>query len=85
RLQTSMNLALGSALASIGLTIPVVVVAAVLLDLPLVLGLAAKDLVLLLLTFIVGAITLGTGRTNLMQGAVHLVLFAAFLFLSLVP
>jgi Ca2+:H+ antiporter len=85
RLQTSMNLALGSALASIGLTIPVVVVAAVLLDLPLVLGLAAKDLVLLLLTFIVGAITLGTGRTNVMQGAVHLVLFAAFLFLSLVP
>ncbi len=85
RLQTSLNLALGSALASIGLTIPVVVVAAVLLDLPLVLGLAAKDLVLLLLTFIVGAITLGTGRTNLMQGAVHLVLFAAFLFLSLVP
>ena len=85
RLQTSMNLALGSALASIGLTIPAVVVAAVLLDLPLVLGLDPKDLVMLTLAFLVSAITLGTGRTNLMQGAVHLVLFAAFLFLALVP
>jgi Ca2+:H+ antiporter len=85
RLQTSMNLALGSALASIGLTIPAVVVTATVLDLPLVLGLPPKDLVLLALAFLVGAITLGTGRTNVMQGAVHLVLFAAFLFLSLVP
>lgn len=85
RLQTSMNLALGSALASIGLTIPAVVLASVLLDLPLVLGLAPKDLVLLMLTFMVSTITLATGRTNVMQGAVHLVLFAAFLFLSLVP
>jgi Ca2+:H+ antiporter len=62
-----------------------VVAAAVLLELPLVLGLAPKELVLLALTFLVSAITLGTGRTNVMQGAVHLVLFAAFLFLSLVP
>lgn len=85
RLQTSMNLALGSALASIGLTIPAVVVAAVLLDLPLVLGLEAKDLVMLALAFGVSTITLSTGRTNVMQGAVHLVLFAAFLFLALVP
>ena len=85
RLQTSMNLALGSALASIGLTIPAVVVTAAWLDLPLVLGLEAKDLVLLALTFLVSAITLATGRTNVMQGAVHLVLFAAFLFLALVP
>ena len=85
RLQTSMNLALGSALASIGLTIPAVVVAAVLLDLPLVLGLDPKDLVMLTLAFLVSAITLGTGRTNVMQGAIHLVLFAAFLFLALVP
>jgi Ca2+:H+ antiporter len=85
RLQTSMNLAIGSALASIGLTIPAVVVAALWLDLPLVLGLEAKDMVLLLLSFVVAAITLGSGRTNMMQGAVHLVIFAAFLFLSLVP
>ncbi len=85
RLQTSMNLALGSALASIGLTIPVVAVASVAFDIPLTLGLQAKDLVMLVLTFLVGAITLGTGRTNVMQGAVHLVIFAAFLFLALVP
>lgn len=85
RLQTSMNLAIGSALASIGLTIPVVVGAAVLWDLPLELGLVPKDIALLTLTFIVGSITLASGRTNLMQGAVHLVLFAAFLFLTLVP
>jgi Ca2+:H+ antiporter len=85
RLQTSMNLALGSALASIGLTIPAVVVAAVWLDLPLVLGLQAKDITMLALAFLVSTITLGTGRTNVMLGAVHLVLFAAFLFLALVP
>ncbi len=85
RLQTSMNLAIGSALASIGLTIPVVVLAAVWLGLPLTLGVAPKDMALLVLTFIVGAITLASGRTNLMQGAVHLVVFAAFLFLTFVP
>ena len=85
RLQTSMNLAIGSALASIGLTIPIVVGASVLWNLPLELGLVPKDIALLALTFIVGSITLASGRTNLMQGAVHLVLFAAFLFLTLVP
>ena len=85
RLQTSMNLALGSALASIGLTIPVVAVASIAIDLPLVLGLAPKDLVMLAVTFLVSAVTLGTGRTYMMQGAVHLVLFAAFLFLAFVP
>ncbi len=85
RFQTSMNLALGSALASIGLTIPVVAIASVTLAIPLTLGLDAKDIVMLTLTFLVGAITMGTGRTNVMQGAVHLVIFAAFLFLSLVP
>lgn len=85
RLQTSFNLAVGSALASIGLTIPAVVAASVWLKLPLMLGLEAKDMALLALTFVVGAITLGSGRTNLMQGAVHLVIFVAFLFLALVP
>jgi Ca2+:H+ antiporter len=85
RLQTSFNLAYGSALASIGLTIPVVVVAAVALQLPLVLGLTSKDMVLLGLTFLVSILTLDTGRTNVLQGAVHLVIFAAFLFLSLFP
>ena len=85
RLQTSMNLAIGSALASIGLTIPVVVLAAITFKVPLVLGLEPKDLVMLGLTFLVSAVTLGTGRTHMMQGAVHLVIFAAFLFLALVP
>lgn len=85
RLQTSMNLAIGSALASIGLTIPAVAIAAILFDLPLVLGLGPKDLVMLVLTFLVSAVTLGTGRTYVMQGAVHLVIFAAFLFLAFVP
>jgi Ca2+:H+ antiporter len=85
RLQTSMNLAIGSALASIGLTIPVVALASVALATPLVLGLEAKDLVMLALTFVVSAVTLATGRTHLMQGAVHVVMFAAFLFLALVP
>ena len=85
RLQTSMNLAIGSAVASIGLTIPAVVLAAIALDLPLVLGLAPKDMLMLAVTFLVSAITLGTGRTHMMQGAVHLVIFAAFLFLAFVP
>jgi Ca2+:H+ antiporter len=85
RLQTSMNLAIGSALACIGLTIPVVVVAAVTSTLPLVLGLEAKDLVLLAVTFVTSAVTLASGRTYVMQGAIHLVLFAAFLFLAFVP
>ena len=85
RLQTSMNLAFGSAMASIGLTIPTVAVASVVLGLKLELGLVSKDLVLLVLTFLVGTVVTNTGRTNMMQGAVHLVLFAAFLFLAFAP
>jgi Ca2+:H+ antiporter len=65
--------------------VPAVVVASMWLDLPLVLGLEAKEMALLALSFLVGAITLASGRTSLMQGAVHLVIFAAFLFLALVP
>ncbi len=85
RLQTSMNLALGSALACIGLTIPVVVLAALASGVSLTLGLESKDLALLGITFLTSAVTLTTGRTHMMQGAVHLVLFAAFLFLAFVP
>ena len=85
RLQTSLNLALGSALASIGLTIPSVVLVALLFGLPLDLGLTGKDLVLLLLSLAVSIVTLGSRRTDFMLGAVHLVVFAAFLFLALVP
>ena len=85
RLQTSMNLAIGSALASIGLTIPLVIVFAVIFNFDLMLGLDSKDVLLLALTFLVGSITLGSGKTNVMQGAIHLVLFTSFLFLTLVP
>jgi Ca2+:H+ antiporter len=85
RLQTSLNLALGSALASIGLTIPAVAVLSLWFPHPLVLGLAAKDTVLLALTFAVGTLTLGSGRATVLQGAVHLVLFAVFVFLAVVP
>ncbi len=85
RIQTSLNLAFGSAIACIGLTIPAVILASVLIDMPLALGLEPKELVLLVLTYFVTAITLVSGRTHLMQGVVHLVLFAAFLFLAFVP
>ena len=85
RLQTSLNLALGSALASIGLTIPAVAVVSIVLGQPLELGLGEKDQVLLALTLLVGVITLGTGRTTVLQGIVHLVIFAAFLFFAVVP
>jgi Ca2+:H+ antiporter len=85
RLQTSLNLSYGSALASIGLTIPAVAAASVWLELPLILGADAKSLVLLSLTFTVSILTLASGRTHAMQGSVHLVIFAAFLFLAFVP
>jgi Ca2+:H+ antiporter len=85
RLQTSLNLALGSALASIGLTIPTVAVVSIAVGLPLELGLGLKESVLLVLTLFLGVITLGTGRTTVLQGIVHLVIFAAFLFLAIVP
>ena len=84
-LQTSLNLALGSALASIGLTIPAVAVLSIVLSRPLELGLGSKDEVLLALTVIVGIVTLGTGRTTVLQGIVHLVIFAAFLLLAVAP
>jgi Ca2+:H+ antiporter len=85
RLQTSLNLALGSALASIGLTIPAVAAVSIVLQQPLELGLGIKDQVLLALTLLVGVITLGTGRTTVLQGMVHLVIFAAFLLFAVVP
>ena len=85
RIQTSLNLALGSALASIGLTIPAVAIASRLAGTTLVLGLGPKELVLVVLAFFVTSITLVAGRTHLMLGLVHLVVFGAFVFLSLVP
>ncbi|SDU21719.1 calcium:proton antiporter [Stappia sp. ES.058] len=85
QLQNSVNLVLGSALASIGLTIPVVAAVSVFMGKPLVIGLVPEDLVLLVLTLFVSTLTLGTGRTTILQGAVHLSIFAVFLLLSAIP
>lgn len=85
RLQSSMNLALGSAVASIGLTVPAVAVVSVVTGRPLILGLTDEKIVLLALTLYVASLTLGTGRTTVLQGAVHLVVFAVFLLLAVVP
>ncbi|MFM0206787.1 ionic transporter y4hA [Paraburkholderia sediminicola] len=85
RLQNSLNLALGSALASIGLTIPTVAAVFLWTGQPLILGIDGKETVLLMLTLVVGTLTLSSGRTTILQGAVHLSLFAAYLFLSFAP
>lgn len=85
RLQTSLNLALGSALASIGLTIPAVAIVSLATGWTLSLGIDAKSTVLLLLSLTVAALSLGTGRTTVMQGTVHLVIFAVYLFTAIVP
>ncbi len=85
RLQTSLNLALGSALATIGLTIPSVAIVSLVLALPLALGIDAKSMTLLALSLFVATLSLGTGRTTVLQGVVHLVIFAAYLFTTVVP
>ena len=84
-LQTSMNLALGSALASIGLTIPTVAFVSIAMTQPLALGLGPREEVLLGVTLFVSVLTLGTGRTTVLQGVVHLVILATFLFFTVVP
>ena len=85
RVQTSFNLALGSAMASIGLTIPALAVATIWLDTPLELGLGATQTVLLAITVVVASLTVLPGRATLQEGGVHLVLFGAFLFLAVNP
>ena len=85
RIQTSFNLAFGSAIASIGLTIPAIALATIWLDGPLVLGLGSTQTVLLVITVIVGGLTVLPGRATLQEGGVHLTLFAAFLFLAVFP
>ncbi len=85
RLQTSLNLALGSALASIGLTIPAVALVSLLLGLPLALGIGAKGLTLLVLSLFSITLSLGSGRTTILGGVVHLVIFAVYLFVTVVP
>ena len=85
QLQTSLNLAIGSALATIGLTIPVVAGVSLYLGRELTLGLDAEGTALLLLTLFVSSLTLATGRATVLQGAVHLVIFGVFLLLAAVP
>lgn len=85
RLQTSLNLGLGSALATIGLTIPAVAALSLFADIPISLGLDAKSTVLLFLTLLVASLSLGTGKTTVLQGAVHLMIFAVYLFTTIVP
>jgi Ca2+:H+ antiporter len=84
-LQKSINLALGSSLATIGLTVPAVAIAAFTMDKRLELGLNGQNTVELVLTFALSMLTFGTGRTNILFGLVHMVLFAIFVFLVFVP
>jgi Ca2+:H+ antiporter len=84
-LQKSINLALGSSLATIGLTIPAVGVATYALDKELELGLNPQGIVLLALTFLLSMLTFGTGRTNVLFGLVHMVVFAIYVFMVFVP
>lgn len=85
KVQLSLNLAIGSALATIGLTIPAVAAAALIMGLDLELGLSMRSTVLLALTLLVATVTLGTGRTTIVQGVIHLVIFATWLFTTIVP
>lgn len=85
RLQTSINLALGSALASLCLTIPAVALISLAMGQMLVLGLGAEHMVLLILSLFMATLTLATGRTTVLQGGIHLVIFFAFLTLAAIP
>ncbi|WP_026925311.1 calcium:proton antiporter [Glycomyces arizonensis] len=85
RIQISLNLGYGSAMASIGLTIPTIAAASIWMEGPLVLGLGSTQLVLLALTVVVSVLTVVPGRATRLQGGVHLVLLAAFLFLAVNP
>jgi Ca2+:H+ antiporter len=85
RLQTSLNLALGSALASIGLTIPAVSVLSLWMDTKLMLGIDTKSTVLLILSLFVASLALRTGRTIILHGVALLVIFAVYLFTTVVP
>ncbi|AEV36224.1 sodium/calcium exchanger membrane region [Pseudovibrio sp. FO-BEG1] len=85
RLQRSVNICLGSALATIGLTVPAVLIAAGIFDIHIVLGVKDTDMILLLLTLILSMITFTGTRTNALQGAVHLVLFVFYFILIFQP
>ncbi len=85
RMQISLNLAFGSAMASIGLTIPSIAIASIWLPVPLHLGLDSMHMVLLALTCIVTVLTVVPGRATLLQAGVHLALLSVYLFLSFSP
>lgn len=85
RLQTSLNLALGSGIASIALTIPVVLAYSYITGVDIILGLDGKGLTFLMVTFGVGIVTLGTGKSTLLQGAVHGGILTAYFLLSFIP
>lgn len=85
RLQRSLNVALGSACATIGLTIPAVAAASLITGRELTLGLTAGDTVLLVLALAVSVVSFGTGRTTVLTGMVHLVIFVAYLLLIVTP
>lgn len=85
RLQSSLNLALGSGVACIGLTVPTVAIVSMWIGLPLALGISMTSTVLMALGFLVAVVTYGTGRTNLAAGVIHLVLLATYLFTIFVP
>jgi Ca2+:H+ antiporter len=85
RIQTSLNLGYGSAMASIGLTIPAIVIVAWIMDFNLTLGIGPTSLVLLAITIITGFATVISGRATLLQGGLHLSLLAVFLVLVAAP
>lgn len=85
RLQRAVNIALGSGLATLSLSVPAILIAALLMGHTLILGLDANQIVMLLATLWVANIALATEKTNLMQGTVLLVLFLTFSFLIIVP
>jgi Ca2+:H+ antiporter len=80
-LQRAVNIFLGSVLSTIGLTVPAMLIISRLTGRSFVLGLEHTDFVMLLLTLAVSVVTFASGRTNVLQGAVHLLLFAAYLLL----
>jgi len=84
-LQRAVNICLGSAVATIGLTVPAALVIALYLDQPLELGLGDTHMVLLVLTLFVSGLTFGGVRTNMLQGAVHLVIFVVYIVLIFNP
>jgi len=85
QLQRSINILFGSVLATIGLTIPAVLMIGLLTNRPVALGLQGGNLPLLLLTLAVSVVTFTSRKTNVLQGCVHLLLFAVFLLLIFVP